>query len=323
MRLRDILFIVNESLPILKNIKFINSVNNGYKIENINNIYIHFDKLKEIDALKNDIELLLEKHAFLISKQDFMHINRDVYDDCKNMLDKIKNKCSLIISLLKQIVQHQDKNTISFKLYKFENFNEFSIFCDDLNKKILFPLQRLNIDIHLGELETGSKWISIVCATGMGVMLLTAIVRQSFDILIYDYQKFKVAKSVTETIEMGNEFINEYNKKVIEKLDIMKYDKAEQIIMEIKNENGFPLENEGDLSELRTAIKFSIDFMEKHIDKGLEVYHVLDKPEDERYKLPDFTKLIELKQPQKLITDNTEDIIEEENIKPITITGEQ
>lgn len=69
------------------------------------------------------------------------------------------------------------------------------------------------------------------------------------------------------------------------------------------------MEDEGDLSELKTAIKISIDFMERHIDKGLEVYHVLDKPEDERYKLPDFTKLIELKQPQKLITDNTEDNI--------------
>ena len=318
MRLRDILFLVNESLPILKNIKFSNlGNNNGYKIENINNIYIHFDKLKGIDALKSDIELLLEKHTFLITKHDSIFITREIYKDCSEMLDIIINKCILIISLLKQMLLEQNENSISFKLYKFDDFNDFSTFCEDLNKKILVPLQRLNINIQLGELETGSKWLSIVCATGLGIILMTAIVRQSFDILIYDYQKFKVAKSVTETIEMGTTFIEEYNNKIIEKLDKMKYDKAEQIIMEMKDEDNFPLNDEGDLSELKTAIKISIDFMGKHIDKGLEVYHALDKQEDERYKLPDFTKLIELKQPQKLITNNTENNIEEDNISQV------
>lgn len=234
MRLRDMLSIVNESLPVLRKITFTNLGNNNCKIDNINNIYNHFYRLKEIEALKKDIEILLEKHTFLITTQDYIHINRDIHDDCKNMLENIKIKCSLIINLLKQIVQHQDKNTISFKLYKFEDFNGFYSFCDDLNKKILVPLQRLNIDIHLGELETGSKWISIVCAAGLGVMLMTAIVRQSFDILIYDYQKFKIAKSVTEMIEMGNDFIEEQNKKILEKIDNIKYDKAEQIIMELK-----------------------------------------------------------------------------------------
>ena len=110
----------------------------------------------------------------------------------------------------------------------------------------------------------------------------------------------------------------ELNKGILKKKEKIKNDKVVQIIKEIKEMEDFLLTDNGELSELQTAIKLSMDVLEKHIDKGLEVYHALNKPEEERYKLPDFTKLFELKQPQKLITNNSE----EGKIYPNEISGE-
>ena len=305
MRLRDILAIINESLPIISNISFVieSSFN---KVDNIGRVYNYFTKLSEIEALKKDIDLLIKKHPYLISEQVSIYLDRDTYNDCKSMMSEIINKCNIINKLLTQIIKPQNEYTISFKLYKFENFSEFLDFCNDLNKKILVPLNKLNIDIQLGELEAGSDWISIVFGIGLGVVLITAIVRQAFDILIHDYQKLKAANSLTEILKMGKEFMKEYNDKILEYMGKKRYEKVDQIIEEIKDVEGFPSMDDGELSELKTAIKLSMESFEKHIDKGLEVYKALDIKDDERYRLPDFTKLLELKQPQKLLSDGTE-----------------
>ena len=307
MRLRDILVLVNESLPIIKNISISpNSSYTSYKIFNIKKVYIYFRRLSEVEALKKDIELLLSRHPYLITEQEFTYIDSDAYNDFTKILEEIKSKCNIISKIITQIIRPQNEYTISFKLYSFDNFSEFTDFCDDLNKKILVPLKRLKIDIQLGELETGSDWLSIICGTGLGVMLLAAIVRQAFDILIYDYEKFRVAKSIANSLEMENAFMEDFNKKALEHMEKIKCEKVDQIIGEIKEDDNFPSLDVGELSELRTSINLSMDLMGKHIDKGLEVYKALDIKENERYKLPDFTKLLAIKQPQKLITDNNE-----------------
>jgi hypothetical protein len=308
MRLRDTLILITESLSAINNIKFVNE-SSSFKIENIEKVHAHFRKLSKIEVFKKDIELLLTEHIFLVTELQFIYIDRNIFIECKKKVDNIRNKCNILNSLLTQIVQTQDRNTISFRLYKFGNFSEFCDFCEDLNKKILIPLNKLNIDVHLGELETGTDWLSIVCGVGLGVMLLAAIVRQAFDILIYDYQKFRVTKSLNESIQMGNEFMEEYNKKVLEYMDKIKDEKTDQIINEIREYEGFPLEDDGLLNEFRNAVKISIDFMGKHIDKGLEVYQALDIKESERYKLPDFAQLMVARQPQQLIVDNTEKVV--------------
>ena len=305
MRLRDILVIINESFPTIQRIKFTNE-NGVYKIQNVSNLHKHFYKLAEIEAFIEDIRLLLTKHAYLITDQNVVYTNFDMYNECKEMVDEIKYKCLTINNLLLQTVKPQNENTISFKLYKFDNFNDYINFCNDLNKVILAPLKRLNIDIQLGELETGSNWLSIICQVGLGVILLTAIVRQAFDILIHDYQKYNVADKIIESFQMEKEFIESYNKKMLDQKEREKDEKVKQIVNDIRASDGFPQIDDGELYEFTNAVKLSIDMMGKHIDKGLEIYQVLDKKENERYKLPDFSKLIELKQPQKLITNNTE-----------------
>jgi len=153
----------------------------------------------------------------------------------------------------------------------------------------------------------GSTWLSIIIGTGLGVILFTAIARQAFDILVYDYQKFKVASKVIEGLEMEKSAIDEFNKKILEQKEKISNEKVEQILTEVSKENEFPKIDNGELSELKNAIKLSMELMEKHIDKGLMVYQALDVKENERYKLPDFTELIAIKQPQKLITDNIEE----------------
>jgi len=307
MRLREMLLLIDETMPMINTIQFVeNPQTNSYTIKNIKKIYNHLRNFAEIEILKNDIDLLLSEHTYLISEENFVNLEKTIFLDCRAKLNTIKSKCTMVKGLLTQIVQPQNENTISFRLYEFEDFNEFTNFCEDLNNKILVPLRRLNIDIQLGELEIGSKWISIVFKIGLGVMLFTAIVRQTFDILIYDYQELRVAKAVTESLELGNEILDEYNKKIIKRMEAIKLEKADQIINEIKEADGFNLKDNGELSELRVAIKFSMDSLEKHIDKGLEVYQALNLKNDERYKLPDFTKLLELKKPQKLLKDNIE-----------------
>ena len=60
MRLRDILFLVNQNLPQINAISFVTG-QYEYKITNIKDIHICFNKLSKIDVLKKDIEKLLSK----------------------------------------------------------------------------------------------------------------------------------------------------------------------------------------------------------------------------------------------------------------------
>jgi len=215
MRLRDILFLVNENLPQINAISFA-TAQYEYTITNIKDIHICFNKLSKIDVLKKDIEKLLSKYTFFMSDQESITIEGSRFSSCKDELREFQSKCAILKGILSQMVQTQDENIISFKLYEFENFSEFANFCDDLSKKILAPLKRLNIDVRLGELEMGSEWVSIICGTGLGLTFLVCIIRQAYDILIHDHQKLKVAKSVTESLDFGNEFIENYNRKISE-----------------------------------------------------------------------------------------------------------
>jgi hypothetical protein len=310
------LAIIDESLPKIATIqfKFIKSqysyVEDTYKVSNIESVYKYLEKLKEINPIKRDIDYLFEKFDYIITEQLELSISRDDFTNLKKEIEDLKFKCNSIKEILNQIIQPQDENTISFKLYEFNSFSDFSDFCNDLNKKILVPLDRLKIKVQLGELEMGSAWLSIIIGTGLGVLLITAIIRQAFDILIHDYQKFKVASKVIEGLEMEESAIAEFNKKVLEQKEKIINERVEQIFVDAKNDSEFPKDiDDGELSELKIAIKLSLESMEKHIDKGLMVYQALDVKENERYKLPDFTELIAIKQPPKLITDNSEEAL--------------
>lgn len=305
------LAIIDESLPKITAIQF-NVITDKYgnektKISNIRSVYKYLKKIKEIKPLEMDINYLFEKFDYIITEKLELNIARNEFDEMKNEIEDLKFKCAIIKDILTQIIQPQDENTISLKLYEFDSFSGFSDFCNDLNKKILVPLQRLNIEIQLGGLEMGSTWLSIVIGSGLGVLLFTAIVRQAFDILIHDYQKFKVANDVIESLKMEKSAINEYNKKLSEQKERISIEKAEQILTEISKESEFPKKDDGELFELKNAIKLSMELMGKHIDKGLMVYQALDIKENERYKLPDFTELLVIKRPPEQITDNTKE----------------
>jgi putative N-acetylmannosamine-6-phosphate epimerase len=106
-------------------------------------------------------------------------------------------------------------------------------------------------------------------------------------------------------------------------LSYIKDEKTDQIIKEIKEYEEFPLADDVVLNEFRNAVKISIEFMGKHIDKGLEVYQALDINENERYKLPDFAQLMIVRQPQQLIVDNTKKVVNNDIPSPDENTNKE
>jgi len=90
MRLRDMLSIIDESLPKINAIQF-NIVtkkytNEEYKISNISSVYKYLKKLKEINPLKNDINYLFEKFNYIITEQLELNIDHSDFNEMKGKI---------------------------------------------------------------------------------------------------------------------------------------------------------------------------------------------------------------------------------------------
>ncbi|MDR3123569.1 MAG: hypothetical protein LBU16_07315 [Treponema sp.] len=308
MRLRDIYDIIVRETKVIESIKLVYSAtaNNGiarniYTISNIDNAFSAFENLSKIDSFKEDVNRLLAAYPFLRTIEDTLYLDQVSFNSIKSEIENIEYKCNALKQVLVQIIEKQNENTISFKLYDFDNFDEYTKFCDDLNTKILLPIKRLNIDIQLGDLESGTKWLSIIVGATAGVALFMSIVRQSFDILVHDYQKYKVATNVVESLGLGEEIIKAYNKNLLERIKNETHTRTETVLQDISEFEETKALDKNALSELNNAISISMELLSQHIDKGLEVYQALDVDEANRYKLPDYKELLTAKEPVKLL----------------------
>jgi hypothetical protein len=311
MRLRDILSIINQEVRNIENITFStdqipNTAKVNYNISKLNTALASLEKLKTLDFLYQDIELLLSKYPSIMTTRQLINVEENAYKTIARIIEEIKSKCALASQILEQVVAPQDENTISFKLFKFENFEEYIKFCDDLNVKILNPINRLNIDIQLGELEAGSKWLSIVFMTSLGIMLFTSIARQSFDILIHDYQSYRIVNNMNKSLELEQDILEAYNKKLIEKIKKENEERSKQIVSELESDLKEKDLSDEELSELQNSVRISMELLSKYIDKGLEIYQAINVKEENRYQLPDFKQLLLAKEPQKLLGENIE-----------------
>jgi hypothetical protein len=271
---------------------------------NYNKVVIYFNRIGEIEIFKEDILELKSHETFFYSDMDIFSIDESTFNQVNAVIQKINRKISLFKDIYNSFMKEQDPLTISFKLYEFEHFSDYVDFCNDLNNKIFNPLNRLKVSVALGELEAGSKWISIVCGSLLGVTLLTGIVRASFDILIHDYQKYRVTEDLIQSLSMERQFIEEFQKKKETQQKEELITKATEIVNSnqlIDKKGNLVQIEESEKQELINSTIMAINIMKKHIDKGLEVYQALDIPNDKRFELPKYSDLIAAKQKPKEI----------------------
>jgi hypothetical protein len=244
---------------------------------------------------------LLSAYPFLRTIRKTLDVDQKSFNDIKSKIENIKYNCRILKETLDQIIEDQDENTISFKLYNFGSFKEYVEFCDELSTKILLPLKRLNVDIQLGELESGSKWLSIIFGATVGVAVFTAIVRQSFDILVHDYQKYKVTTNLVESLNLSKESLEDYHRRLEDRIKGETQAQVKIVLQDIGEYEEIKALDKNALSELNNSIVISMELLSKHIDKGLEIYQALNVDEAHRYTMPDFKELLLAKEPTKLL----------------------
>jgi hypothetical protein len=301
--------IIDHELPILEKIGFSNnqisnSVNFIYTISNFHTAFYSLEKLEKIALFSTEIKQLLSKYPFLSTNRQSFNVEKAQYSDIESKINNLAYNLTLTSNILAQIVDEQDPHTISFKLFEFENFGEYTEFCNDLNVRILNPINRLKIDVKLGELEAGSKWVSIVFGTAVGISLFASITRQSFDILIHDYQKYQAAQNVINSLKLERELLETYTKGIAERVKEENAARSSSIMSELQSHPDWETYSKTELPELENSVRISMEVLSKYIDKGLEVYQALDVEEKDRYKLPDYKELLQLKEsekPQKLL----------------------
>lgn len=299
MRLREIKKILEENIPNLDAVKF-GQEGNMFVVYNYNSIYKNLLNIRTIEPFFSDVDSLLNTEPFQYNEVSKIFLNADKYNFVINIIKKIKTEGELLITLLKNIVKEQDKYTFSFKLYEFESLKEYRKFCDDLQVRILDPLNKLNVEIKLGELEEGSRWMSIVASSILAFSIFSSIVRETYDVLIHDHQRYRVIDDLASTLELESEL----HKKFIEAVEKRRENHFDRIAKKIINDinsdpNLLSEENatlmslaDTELTEYENSIRISMNCLAEHLDRGLEVYHALDRKEEDRYKLPDFSKLL-------------------------------
>jgi hypothetical protein len=298
MRIREIYDIIIKNEDNI-NIDATNLGNNNIAISKYDITTKALKNISKIKGLEIPIDELFNKNYGAPAVSDNLIYSSAQYNALTKDLDAIKSSVSLLKNVLIQHVDIQDQNTISLKLYEFENFKEFSDFTTALNNRLFAPLNKLNIDIKVGDFEKGSHWIDIIIGSSLGLSFIVNIVRQSYDILIHDHAKFKVLQDTISHFEKNGtkiEGLDEYLELQINQV----YDKRiDNVITGVANDKILSPEEvqiinklEADrLNELKSAIKFSIDETSKQIEKGLRIYQALDIPEEKRYKLPTYKQL--------------------------------
>lgn len=306
MRIREIHSIIQKCSRQIQQLRF-ESVkgNSTISVSNWINVYPSFDMLENTGIFTTELQKLKDLTSIYLSRIDNFIIDSSTHAQMNGILQAISKKIDLFNEIFKATHTSQDNFTASFKLYDFPSFADYVSFCNDLNTRILNPLNRIHEECLLGELESGSRWLSIVFKTSVAISLFFGIVRISFDCLIHDYQTYRVTKNLIESLEMSKNAIDEFKEKMHEQNNASILLKTESLLTELSTSNPELFENldEGEQAELQNSLILSVNLLMKHIDKGLEVYEALDKPQKERYELPDFKQLMIAKSDQKKITE--------------------
>lgn len=305
MRLREIQNIINTNYKGLDTLTFQDSPHKDYKI--LNNYQPFQQSMKNL----SEIEIFKEKISNILSGEleghssNTVKINPQKAQTAMRAINILKQEIKLLKNVLDNLLEEQNKLTLSIKLHNFENFKDFSSFCNNFNKKVLAPVGRLQEDITIGDFEIGSRWINIVFQTTLGLALITHIFRSSFDILIHDYEKYRIVNEMVESFERENDRLEEFNKFIQKDKEKLFYTKTDEIITDLKENHDLNI-NEEELNELKNSIKLSMEESHRLLDKGLEIYQALDIPQEERYELPNYKELIPFLSDNKLLANDKE-----------------
>lgn len=310
MRFRNIL---NDFKRLKKNLHLdrIATNSNMVTVSNFNILMDTMLELHKYPSLKNYFTPIEKEFYFKKTIGNELNITETKFSQLYSVVTELNKALDLLISFMSSNIEEQDSNTVSFKLFEMNSFEEFSKFNDDMLKIILRPLVSCNIDIEMGELEEGSRWQSIIFKSTCALYMFISICRASYDFIIHDIQKERVLDEIINTYkEMGKD-IDEF-KQIIKKQNEDKLNNAINTVIsdfseykssEEENDEYELIKEKLETQELKNELQFSITTMSSYIDKGLEIYQALDVPEEKRFQLPDFHELLEQKN-QKLLSES-------------------
>lgn len=310
MRFRNIL----KDFKRLKKNLHLDRIATNSNMVTVSNFNILMDTMLELHkypSLKNYFTPIEKEFYFKKTIGNELNITETKFSQLYSVVTEVNKALDLLINFMSSNIEEQDSNTVSFKLFEMNSFEEFSKFNDDMLKIILRPLVSCNINIEMGELEEGSRWQSFIIKSTCALYLFLSICRASYDFIIHDIQKERVLDEIINTYkEMGKD-IDEF-KQIIKKQNEDKLNNAINTVIsdfseykcsEEENDEYELIKEKLETQELKNELQFSITTMSSYIDKGLEIYQALDVPEEKRFPLPDYHELLEQKN-QKLLNDS-------------------
>lgn len=299
MRLRDMQKTLRNNLE-----KFayeFNSSSNNYRIENIQESNISAQALSKIDALQESFSEILSTNTIMNSIVDSMTVDVNLYSKFSTSVAQAKKMSEGIFVVLNSMIPEQDPDNFSIKLPDMESFGDFAELVNDFNNVIFNPLTRIGENVILREFDVGSRWIDIKFKAITGSLLFVQLIKFSFEIYRNDYQKAKSINLTLDMIKSGSEQIDTLHKLRKDQMEAEKTSSSSTVMGKLKESEKVKKMTQSELNELQNSVHFSIDHLVKLIDKGLEVYHAIDAPEEVQKALPDFSKKLEYLNTQKLL----------------------
>lgn len=308
MRQRKILNILNETKTPIRSLS-ISAIPGNANIQLVKNFMScmsAMDQLIHIELLNDEINDFQNDEKFGNILIDEFQISTTDATRMKKKLNVLVNRIDDLIIVLSRFIEPQHENTLSIKLHKMDHFNDFTVFASNFNKSILTPLQKLNVEVSLGDFEKGSRWINIIIEKKFGVKLIINIFKAAYEILENDLKKFKDTRDLIKNfkeqhsdniseIEKFEQFISTHKDNDFE-------DKCQQIINDLFSKDDLTQEDlayldnikDPEKNEIKISINKAINESIKFIEKGLEVHQSLDLPKDKKLQIPNYKELVNL-----------------------------
>lgn len=313
MRLREMKHVVNTQKAAIYSLD-IDQKGSASQINVVNwdLVLRAVSELKKIGVLDFVIDPIIGDDQFGSHFVNSFNMSNKLASRLDSYYKNLINAFDILDAILDKMVEPQPELTLSLKLYELGEFKELNEFISNFQKRILAPLNYLNESVEVGELESGSKWINLTLKSYLGFQLLTSVISSSFDLLIHDYQRYRIAAEIVDQYVSQNNESNGFKTFIESQMEELFMKRASIIFEELKEMKDLPAHqkkkllelNNEQINELRVTLVKSLEETTRQIDKGLEIYEALDKPKEERLhiQLPNFSKLLSLRKEGKLLT---------------------
>ena len=288
MRLREIKKIIDESIEGLdESTKQL--VGGNFRISNFSSFVNSLDSLYEIPFFQNWIDEIRDTNMGGSRSDEFI-ISQSDYKSYLSKSAAFEIRVRAVSDFAFDYATPLKETTISLKLYQFGEFKNFDKFSGDFHKVILSPLKRLNIDVQIRGVESGSDWLNIDFENFLGSSLFFKIAQKAFNILVHDDPELRAIKKLQSQLELDNQDTKAILDILINKEKEIYEAASEAILSDLEGDDKLSEEElkkiidlqDSARNELKSCMEKSIELTKDHMKLGLEVYESIDSPADKK-----------------------------------------